>query len=294
MLLMNLFQAIEDERKKAKIRKEKEMKEQERAAKEKQREIDRARKEEERALKQEQREAKKEADRLKREQERLLRKEQNRQQSSVRKGNMTELRKSRADAAELVLQCFDEEEEQEQRDQATIDVFSARLDDTSTSKSDIDNSSSLTEKSSSLDSFLNQLPSFQDELCVSTSADIEQILDSFNCLYSLRGYLGISPDLTFNKFIKDILGNPLGCNQLSEEVNSQGWDEDARRSSRLAASQPSFITPHAQDTAEMDRIQLNMLRTLLPDLHARFSLDDEVEAPTSKKESSSSRKVVEN
>jgi hypothetical protein len=168
----------------------------------------------------------------------------------------------------------------------------------------------LASSATSLDSFLGGLPSFQEQLSVSDDADIEQILDAFNCLYSLRSFLGISTDLTFNKFIKDILGNPMaaaeeqrdGARVKQEQEQGQGQEQEqvllmlggadeSRRSSRLVEAEVDdpLLEVQSQDAAELDRIQLNLLRALLPDLHARFALDEDTEAPAPKKEATSKK-----
>ena len=316
------MQAIEDERKKAQSRKEKEARELQREDKERQRELDRAQREKERALQHERREAKKEADRQLRERERVVKREQARREGKEAGGGKqahasAEMRKARAEAAVQVLQSFDEEEEQEARDQMTLALLSARLDESLVDSSSSGRSStdlkqdqiSAVNMNMSLDSYLSTLPSFQDELSLGQEgdADIEQILDAFNCLYSLRGFLGISADLTFNKFIREILGNPLPHpssesvepvkqeqvqDEELEELDGQ-VSEETRHSSRLADSTLGSEQGQgqwSQDAAELDRIQLNLLHTLLPDLNARFALDDD-EGGGSAPSATTSRKV---
>jgi hypothetical protein len=296
--------AIEDERKKAQLRRDKEAKEREKEAKERQRELDRAQKEKERALQAEKREARKEAERIAREQGKQVKKEQARREGKSghgssgfvgRREKQTEMRKARAEASALVLQSFDDEEEQVQRDQMALDIFAARLD--SSLDNNKEDGSAIVPASSSLnplDSFFSGLSSFQEELSVSDDTDIEQILDAFNCLYALRGFLGISADLTFNKFIRDILGNPMtsalqskGDNVNVENEGALIDDDESRQSSRLIGTTQSLsMQVQIQDAAELDRIQLNVLRALLPDLHSRFALDEDTDTSAPKKETS--------
>lgn len=306
-------QALEEEQKKAQAKKEKEERAHERELKEKQKEEERAQRAREKAVRSVERNEKKEAERLLREQDRAARKAEGGKSQPFSalsaRGVVAEQKRARSEAAALVLQSFDEEEEQEARDLMTLCLLSARVGDDGSGGSgpcdkneDPQQVSSVsgtlsTSPSSSLDSFLNDIPSFQEELCVSDDSDVEQILDAFNCLYSLRTLLGISGDLTLDKFIRNILGNPMTSVVAGAVTETGGEREDSAEQEMPEQGQVSFklaITHYillgiplialshttlkqGQDAAELDRIQLNLLRALLPDLHTRFSLDEDGE-----------------